>query len=415
MASPNVQEPRAPFSPLGFVTEDERAAIRLQLDRLVEAPSFRNSKRFSELLRYLVARTLDGRGAELKERTIGVEVFGRAPDYDTGTDHVVRTAAGELRKRLAQYYLEPNHESEIRIDLLPGSYVPHFRRPNIVPPSPANGPVAVALVDPAMEEVVPPAAPQIARSSQLRVPAAVAIGAVALVATGLAIRSLTAPRSPFEQFWNPVLASQGTVSVSLGAATANEEAVTVREFGKLKRRQVNLGDATTLAALTGLLQAKGKRYRILGGSSTTFADLQGGPVVLIGALNNDWTMRLAGPLRFSVECNHSGDARIVDKQSPSRSDWATSFNAPYLDVTRDYAVISRVRDPKTEQVAVMLGGIADWGTMAAGEFVSNPAQLRKIVPFAPKDWENKNLQVVISTDVIRGSSGPPNVLAAYFW
>jgi len=401
--------------PLGLETEDERAAIRLQLDRLVEAPSFRNSKRFSELLRYLVGRTLDGRGGELKERTIGVEVFGRAPDYDTSTDHVVRTAAGELRKRLAQYYLQPNHESEIRVDLLPGSYVPHFRKPNIVLPSPMDGPVAVALVDSASEEVAPPAAPRMPRSVPWRAPVAVAAGIVALVAAGLAIRSLAAPRSAFDRFWSPVLTSPGTVFVSLGTATENEQAVTVKEFGLLKRRQVNVGDATTLAALTGLLQAKGKRYRILSGSSTTFADLQGGPVVLIGALNNDWTMRLAGPLRFSVECDHHGEAWILDKQNPSKSDWATSFNAPYLEVTKDYAVISRVRDPKTEQVAVALGGIADWGTMAAGEFVSNPAQMKKIEPFAPKDWETKNLQIVISTDVIRGSSGPPNVLAARFW
>jgi len=43
------------------------------------------------------------------------------------SDHSVRSAAGEIRKRLAQYYLERGHEAEIRIDLLPGSYVPQFR------------------------------------------------------------------------------------------------------------------------------------------------------------------------------------------------------------------------------------------------------------------------------------------------
>ena len=74
-----------------------------------------------------------------------------------------------------------------------------------------------------------------------------------------------------------------------------------------------------------------------------------------------------------------------------------------------------MRDPKTEQVAVIVGGIAGWGTMAAGQFVGDPAQLKKIEPFVPQGWEHKNLQLVISTDVIRGNSGPPKVIAAHVW
>ena len=66
---------------------------------------------------------------QLKERTLGIEVFGRELDYDTNIDHIVRSTAGEIRKRIAQYYHEPGHESEIRIDLPSGSYVPEFHWP----------------------------------------------------------------------------------------------------------------------------------------------------------------------------------------------------------------------------------------------------------------------------------------------
>ena len=55
-------------------------------------------------------RGLDGRPEDLKERTIGIEVFGRAADYDTNLDHVVRSVAGEVRRRLAQYYMESGRE-----------------------------------------------------------------------------------------------------------------------------------------------------------------------------------------------------------------------------------------------------------------------------------------------------------------
>src|SRR5437016_12255802 len=80
-------------------TEGERAAIQAQLERILQNPLFKNSKRYPTLLRYVVERTLDGHPGELKERTLGIEVFGREPDYDTNLDPVVRTTAAEIRKR----------------------------------------------------------------------------------------------------------------------------------------------------------------------------------------------------------------------------------------------------------------------------------------------------------------------------
>src|SRR3981189_3438437 len=110
-------------------TEVERAAIQAQLERILASSLFKNSKRYPNLLRYVVERTLDGHPGELKERTLGIEVFGRDPYYDTNLDPVVRTTAAEIRKRLAQYYQEPNHETEPRIDLPLGSYAARFQAP----------------------------------------------------------------------------------------------------------------------------------------------------------------------------------------------------------------------------------------------------------------------------------------------
>ena len=103
----------APFSP------EERVAIRKQLERMLANSLFKNSKRYPNLLRYVVEHTLEGDPSELKERHLGVQVFGREPDYDTNADPIVRATAGEIRKRIAQYYHEQGHEAEIRIELLP--------------------------------------------------------------------------------------------------------------------------------------------------------------------------------------------------------------------------------------------------------------------------------------------------------
>src|ERR1017187_5293160 len=103
--------------------------ILAQLELLTRDEMFRSSKRSIAFLRYVVGETLKGSADQLKERTIGIEVFGRLSSYDTNLDHIVRTAATELRKRLAIYYGDEKHRSELRMGLIPGSYIPRFGLP----------------------------------------------------------------------------------------------------------------------------------------------------------------------------------------------------------------------------------------------------------------------------------------------
>jgi hypothetical protein len=111
--------------------ERERAEVLRQLDRMLENPHFSNSKRFPSFLRFIIQEELEGRGDRLKERTLGIEVFGRDPGYDTTSDPIVRVTAAEIRKRIAQYYQEAGRPDELRISLPPGSYVPHFQWPGV--------------------------------------------------------------------------------------------------------------------------------------------------------------------------------------------------------------------------------------------------------------------------------------------
>src|SRR5215472_9800413 len=116
--------------------------IREQLERLLAHPLFANSKRYPALLAYAVEQALLGNASELKERSIGVEVFGRSPTYDANADPVVRITAGEVRKRLTQYYYDPMHRGELVIELPIGSYVPSFRGPERSAIEPELAPVA---------------------------------------------------------------------------------------------------------------------------------------------------------------------------------------------------------------------------------------------------------------------------------
>src|ERR1700683_4061898 len=115
-------------NPAGF-TEIEKAAIEEQVERLLQPPFFSHSRRFPIFLRYVVQHTLAGQADAVKERTLGMEIFGRGANYDTSSDPIVRVTAAEIRKRIAQYYQEPGHDVEIRVSLPAGSYVPQFHWP----------------------------------------------------------------------------------------------------------------------------------------------------------------------------------------------------------------------------------------------------------------------------------------------
>src|SRR5580698_1955558 len=115
----------------GHSLTPDASAVRDQLKRLLAHPLFANSKRYPVFLAYTVEQTLLGNASELKERTIGVEAFGREPNYDVNLDPVVRTTAAEVRKRLIQYYYNPDHAGELIIEVPVGSYIPSFRDPTV--------------------------------------------------------------------------------------------------------------------------------------------------------------------------------------------------------------------------------------------------------------------------------------------
>jgi hypothetical protein len=423
MASPRLTEPilqRVDRQGNGYGHSDDldRDAIREQAERILASSVFRNSRRNSSLLRHVVDRALEGRPEELKERNIGVDVFARAADYDTNTDHVVRSVAGEVRRRLAQYYMEPGHEAELRIDLQAGSYIPQFR---IMAERPALAPSAIT-VDQPVDHLSYPGKRGWAERIPKRRFVAIAAGVLLFVGAGsiLAARFTSTP-SALEKFWNPFFASSNAAMLCFGgggqanpAADANLD-LSISDFEHLPFRRMHTLDAVAVADLAGLLQANRKPYRIVNrASSTSFRDLQAGPFVLVGGMNNEWTLRLTSGLRFSFEKQPNG-ARVTDKQNPANTGWAVDFTTPIAQFNRDYAIVSRVRDPKTEQTVVVVAGIGSWGTLAAGEFVTKPEHLEKLEKLAPRHWDQGNVQVVLATDVIRGSSGPPIVLSAHFW
>jgi TolB-like protein len=101
-------------------------AVRAELDRLLASRGFANAGRLSRLLRHVVERTLSGEADQLKEYSVGMEVFDRDEQYDPRVDSIVRVEAGRLRSRLEEYYGADGVGDTVRISLPRGAYVAQF-------------------------------------------------------------------------------------------------------------------------------------------------------------------------------------------------------------------------------------------------------------------------------------------------
>jgi hypothetical protein len=190
--------------------------------------------------------------------------------------------------------------------------------------------------------------------------------------------------------------------------------LTLSDFHNSPFETVNVHDVITMTKFAALMEASGRQFELKSQSDATFTDLQNGPTILVGLLNNSWTERLMPKLRFTVE-EVSGKVTIRDRNNLSRQDWTVDYATPYLDVTRDYAIVLRMLDPKTEQMVVVAAGITVFGTSAAGDLLTSRNEMKKVAAIAPPGWEKKNMELVLSTDVIRGRSGPATIVAAQFW
>src|ERR1043165_4679785 len=109
--------------------ESQAQAIGRQLERILASPGFARNERLSRFLRFVVEQHLQGHDDALKESVIGIEIFGRRPDYNPKHDAIVRTEAGRLRARLSEYYLGEGRGDALLIELPKGGYTPRFRQP----------------------------------------------------------------------------------------------------------------------------------------------------------------------------------------------------------------------------------------------------------------------------------------------
>lgn len=410
------------------LTEEDRAAIQEQLERLLANPYFSHSRRFPSFLRFVVEHTLAGQADLLKERTIGIEIFGRHPDYDTASDPIVRVTAAEIRKRIAQYYQDAGHESELRLSLPSGSYIPQFHWPH---PSGEDGAAAHAPT-PATQSPAPPVTadePPLAEGAQagrrISVGLVMVLLLAALAGAGATLLWRNVLHPPVENaFWAPVLNATDPVLFCI-ADQSQYSAIVLRDAAD-PSKEVNLRDNLTavffddlspIVRIAGLLQSNGRKYSLKGEDATNLMDLRSGPTVFVGAFDNAWTLRLTRSLRYHFANKPDmTELSIVDSNAPDQKRWVVNRVEQMTTKNyRDFAIIARFTDVTTGKLAIVVAGISRGGTIAAGEFLTDPGNLAQLQHIVAAAGNKKNMEMVLSTQTIDNESGTPRVEATYFW
>jgi len=178
---------------------------------------------------------------------------------------------------------------------------------------------------------------------------------------------------------------------------------------------VDFSDVLATMRISNWIATRGREQRLRLVKSTTLDDLQQGPTILIGGLDNEWSLRAIARLRYQFRGTDQEQYWVTDTKNPGSRKWELDLNTQYPAVKRDFALIARVHDDSTRQVQVIVAGIGMSGTAAAGEFMVDPDRLEELRKRVGPGFRDHDFEAVLGTDVVNGIPGSARILAVAVW
>ena len=405
-------------------------ALRDHVREIIASPAFKGSRRSQQFLQHIVEKTISGHADEVKERSLGVDLFARLPSYDTGEDAIVRVTASDVRKRLHQFYSET--QCEIRIDLPSGSYVPEFHR--VAAPAPV---------------FVPPAPSPVAIAGRWRRPA-LYLYMMAALAVGLTgwwwYRESPARRLAPENVlpWSAILHRDRQIQVILsdpdlavsqellgyrislsdyanrkfGPELQPHEAIGQRTLELLRGADVASVDVGIVLNLSRLAGARLPQLRTRPARSLQLRDFQtDDDFVLLGSpRSNPWGGLYQELADFDFVYDEDLKQEVVRNKRPGKGELARYIpTAKGWGTGRAYAIAAFLRNPGQAGHVLLLAGTNAEGTEAAGKLVSDvellSGTLRKygIDPNGPM----RHFEALLEVRTMAGSPSALGVIACH--
>lgn len=442
-------------------SKEDVAALRQHLHQIIEGKSFKGSHRSGQFLAYVVEKAIAGHFESLKERVIGVELFGRSPSYDTGEDAIVRVTASDVRKRLLQHYGENGTASKFRVSLPSGSYIPEITRVQ------SNGSEVLAEdhvgVSSAARETVAPAADRESgtyhsapgESHATSGPRGGRMMAVAIVLLvfdiflgsfflyrSSGVRAGEIPLLPWSAFFSSAhpthLITSDPNIVSVQEITGSEISISdyanrkyIPEPNNLTPEELRLchlilwGDNSAAAIdppiavrIAALAQSASKKIDARAARSIQLSDLKTDDnFIFLGSPRSDpWSSLFSDQLDFRFEFDKATGQEILRNVHPRANEQLTYVpTAAGWATGRSYAVVAFVQNPDQNGPVLLLAGADGEGTEAAGRIVTDLPRLSTALNQCgiQSGRSPKHFEMLLQLSTMAGSPNEVDVVACH--
>jgi hypothetical protein len=455
-------------------SETSVAALRDHLRDIVDGEAFRGSHRSAQFLTYIIDQALAGHFDSLKERMIGIELFGRSPSYDTSEDAIVRVTASDVRKRLLQHYGKYGSASEFRITLPLGTYIPDIGH---VPPGksalPVDEKVHVEAPDTFPGSLRYPDSPSVAMPTphaKAQNPALpdrdfdrsrganrsptrtwTAIAAM-LVLVNLSLwaffakRSSTAAAAPQSVLpWSALFSSARPTHVITSdpdlysIQILTHSSVSVSDYANrhylpenstlsaevkdictelLAGDKASNVDAQITAEIAQVAQTYSHRIDVQGARNLQFSDLKTDDnfIFLGSPASNPWSSVFDEQLDFRFAAAAVPGGGIIRNVHPAAKEQGTYVPTARGGATGDsFALVAFVANPDQSGQVLLLAGLTREGTQAAGILVTDPARLSAAIRTCGISPAGpiKHFEILLRVNAMAGTPNQFDVMACH--
>jgi hypothetical protein len=362
-------------------------AIYEELHRVTASQHLCHSSNLQRFLRFVVEEELAGRGEEIKETLIAIEVFHRSDNFDPRLDSIVRVQATMLRKKLAAYYANEGANSPIQIELAKGRYVPSFQARQTITPllsSPARRPGA----------------------SRVFLAAAVSCALLTLAIFGFRSLKSTSGSTIWSTYFRPnarTVIVYGTpqffsvgglflrdVNVNSAAAVEPNSAIAAwhraaKNAGPISTDSslvyTGIGEAFAVQKISRHFWENSRRPEVRLNNDFSLEDTQNSNLILVSSMR---FRTFLDEFQFPADFTHvpspkgNGEAVLNAHPGPSESQFYCSSRPTQSPETVEYALISLWPWRNADHRILVLSGTTTYATQAAAEFVTDPVALSQL-------------------------------------
>jgi hypothetical protein len=380
------------------------------LERVAGSPQLKRAARLQELLFYIGKRSLKDGSETIHEQEIGVEVFRRPENYDTGVDNIVRTNVSDLRKRIESYFESEGRDEPLVMEIPRGSYIPVFKSRPIAPPI-TNEPLPFQLATRDDSASAAAEAKRVSRHDRWMISALVACGLV-IVALAIACfflwnqfrnlhRSLYAwqYQPSVSALWTSIFSASRDTDVVLADASfgllqdLNKKTFQFDDYldrsyiselqaqhpspemqtvlNRIVRWNMGSQDEFKLAHRFLALDPLGERIHLYNARDYMPDLTNRDNVILIGGrISNPWDDLFENRMNFTVKFDSDGTITVVNR-SP-----AAGEHPVYAQVdSAHFCVIGYLPNPNHNGIVLLIEGTDAEATEAAGNFLLSENQL----------------------------------------